>query len=84
MDDSKFGLKCSVAQATQQNIALSHSNRALLRRDGAKKCSVAKSTEDFCVIYESEIVSDGCSCAPDDRYNASDDSYNAPDDRYNA
>jgi hypothetical protein len=76
-DDSKFGLKSSVAQATWQKFVLSHWNRAkdkrdgaLLRWDGAKECSVANATEDFHAIFESEFVSDGCSGAPEDRYNA--------------
>jgi hypothetical protein len=35
MDDSKFGLKCSVAKATKQKIASSHPNRAKNKRDDA-------------------------------------------------
>jgi hypothetical protein len=35
MDDSKFGLKYSVVQATNQKIALSHPNRAKNKRDDA-------------------------------------------------
>ncbi len=35
------------------------------------------------MISKSKIVSDGCSDAPDDRYNASDKRYKASDDRYN-
>jgi len=76
-DDSKIGLKSSVAQATWQKIVLSRLNRAkdkrdgaLLRWDGAKECSVANATEDFYAIFESEFASDRFSGAPEDRYNA--------------
>jgi len=69
-DDSKIGLKSSVAQATWQKIVLSRLNRAKDKRDGAKECSVANATEDFHAIFESEFVSHGCSGAPEDRYNA--------------
>ena len=69
-DDSKFGLKSSVAQATWQKFVLSRLNRAKDKRDGAKECSVANATEDFHAIFELEFVSDGCSGAPEDRYNA--------------
>ena len=69
-DDSKIGLKSSVAQATWQKIVLSRLNRAKDKRAGAKECSVANATEDFHAIFESEFVSDGYSGAPEDRYNA--------------
>ena len=69
-DDSKIGLKSSVAQATWQKFVLSHWNRSKDKRDGVKECSVANATEDFHAIFESEFVSDGWSGAPEDRYNA--------------
>ena len=69
MDNSKFGLKFSVAQATWQKIISSHLNRAKDKLDGAKECYVAKATEDFHAIFESEFVSDGCFGAPEERYN---------------
>ena len=73
MDDLKFGLRFSVAQATWQKIVLSHLNRAKDKRDGVKECSAAKATEDFHAIFES----DGCSGALDDHYNAPGERYNA-------
>jgi hypothetical protein len=54
-DDSKFGLKSSVAQATWQKIVLSRLNRTKDKRDGAKECSVAKASENFHTIFESEF-----------------------------
>lgn len=49
---------------------LSHLDRANEKPDEANEFSVAKSTEDFHLIFESELVSDGCSGALDDHYNA--------------
>jgi hypothetical protein len=69
MDDCKFRVKFSVAQATWQKIVLSHLNRAKDNRDGAKKHYAAGATEDFHVIFESEFVSDGYSEALDELYN---------------
>ena len=66
MDYSKFALKFSVAKATQEKIVLSHLDEAKEKLDGAKEFSVAQSTENFHVIFESELVSDGCSGALDD------------------
>jgi hypothetical protein len=39
-------------------------------RDGAKESSVAQTTEDFYAVLESEYLSDHCSVAPEERYNA--------------
>lgn len=77
MNDSKFGLNFFVAQATLQKIVLSRFNRAKDERDGAKECSVAKATENFHTIFQSERVSYGCSGALDDHYNAPEERYNA-------
>jgi hypothetical protein len=70
IDDLKFGLKFSVAQATWQKIVLLRLNRMIDKRAGAKECYVAKATKYFHAIFESKF--------------ASDDHYNAPEDRYNA
>jgi len=51
MDDSKFRVNFSVAQATWQKIVLSRFNRVKDKRDGAKECSVAKATEHFHTIF---------------------------------
>ena len=77
IDDSKFGVNFSVAQATWQKIVLSRFNRVKDKRDGAKECSVAKATEHFHMIFQSECVSYGCSGALDDHYNAPEERYNA-------
>jgi len=69
VDNSKIGLKFSVAQATWQKIVLLRLNRAKDKLDGAKECYVAKATEDFHAIFESEFVSDGCFGAPEERCN---------------
>jgi hypothetical protein len=76
-DNSKFGLNFFVAQATLQKIVLSQLNRAKDKRDRAKECSVAKATECFHTISQSECVSYGCSGALDDHYNAPEERYNA-------
>jgi hypothetical protein len=69
-DDSKFRLKFSVAQATWQKIISSHLNRAKDKLDGAKECHVAKATEDFHAIFESQFVLDDSSAALDEHYKA--------------
>ena len=77
INDSKFGLKFSVAQATWQKIVLLRLNRMIDKRAGAKECYVAKATKYFHAIFESKFASDGCSGALDDHYNAPEDRYNA-------
>jgi len=56
---------------------LSHLDGAKEKPDGANEFFVAKSTEDFHVIFESELVSDGFSDALDNHYNTPEDLYNA-------